>query len=49
MIADGINFSEYIQKNIKLYELDNDIKLSTHAAANFVRREVNGLVGCASD
>lgn len=44
VIADGVNFSEYVQKNIQLYELDNDVKLSTHAAANYIRREVNGLL-----
>ena len=39
--ADTENFTEYIQKNMKLYSLDNDINLSTHAAANFVRSEVH--------
>lgn len=38
--ADSANFSEYIQKNMKLYELNNDVQLSTSAAANFVRGEV---------
>lgn len=38
--ADSKNFSEYIQKNMKLYELNNDIKLTTKAAANFTRGEV---------
>lgn len=38
--ADCANFNEYIGKNLKLYELNNDIKLSTHAAANFIRNEV---------
>lgn len=38
--ADGVNFTEFIQKNLKLYELNNDLKLSTHAAANFIRGEV---------
>lgn len=38
--ADNTNFGEYIQKNMKLYELNNDIKLSTNAAANFIRGEV---------
>jgi len=42
--ADGTNFTEYIQKNLKLYELDNDLKLDTKSAANFVRNEVREAV-----
>ena len=38
--ADNSNFTEYIQKNMKLYELNNDLKLDTHSAANFIRKEV---------
>ncbi len=38
--ADAANFNEFIQKNLKLYELNNDVKLNTNSAANFVRREV---------
>jgi 20S proteasome alpha/beta subunit len=38
--ADSSNFNEYVQKNLKLYELNNDVKLSTHNAANFIRKEV---------
>jgi len=38
--CDTSNFAEYIQKNMTLYELNNDLQLSTHAAANFMRREV---------
>ena len=38
--ADGVNFCEYIQKNLKLYELNEDQKLSTKSAANFIRREL---------
>jgi 20S proteasome subunit beta 4 len=38
--ADSVNFNEYIQKNMKLYELNNDLQLSTHAAAHFIRGEV---------
>jgi hypothetical protein len=38
--ADTATFTEYVQKNMKLYELDNDLSLSTHATANFVRGEV---------
>jgi 20S proteasome alpha/beta subunit len=39
--ADCVNFSEFIQKNLKLYELNNDCKLNTKAAANFIRGEVD--------
>eukprot|EP01039_Chlorochromonas_danica_P002546 gene2545-2787_t len=38
--ADCKNFGEYIEKNMKLYELNNDVKLSTHGAANFIRGEL---------
>mmetsp|Transcript_27269 Transcript_27269/g.79476 ORF Transcript_27269/g.79476 Transcript_27269/m.79476 type:complete len:191 (-) Transcript_27269:397-969(-) len=38
--CDTSNFAEYIQKNMTLYELNNDLQLSTHAAANFMRREL---------
>jgi 20S proteasome subunit beta 4 len=38
--ADNVNFAEYVQKNLKLYELNNDVKLDTHGAANFTRGEV---------
>ena len=38
--ADTSNFTEYIQKNMKLYALRNDIQLGTHAAANFIRNEL---------
>ena len=30
-------FGEYVQKNVHLYQLKNNIPLSTHAAANFLR------------
>ena len=39
-ICDTANFSEYIQKNMKLYELNNDVALTTHSTANFIRREL---------
>ena len=39
--ADNENFAEFIQKNIKLYTLNNDLSLSTHAAANYLRHEVS--------
>eukprot|EP01082_Thalassiosira_pseudonana_P008289 g7335.t1 g7335 contig24:389442-390708(+) len=39
--CDLVNFSEYISKNLKLYELSNDgVQLSTHAQANFCRGEL---------
>jgi 20S proteasome subunit beta 4 len=39
--CDLVNFTEYIAKNIKLYELANDgTKLSVHAQANFARGEL---------
>ncbi|CAM9370699.1 unnamed protein product [Heterosigma akashiwo] len=36
--ADTVNFGEYIQKNLALYELTNDLKLNTSATAHFIRR-----------
>ena len=41
--ADCVNFNEFIGKNMKLYELNNDIQLSTKAAANYIRGEVERL------
>jgi 20S proteasome alpha/beta subunit len=41
--ADTSAFSEYVQKNLKLYELNNDVKLNSHGAANFIRGEVSLL------
>eukprot|EP01038_Epipyxis_sp_PR26KG_P006942 gene6942-9496_t len=38
--ADCANFNEYIAKNMKLYELNNDVKLSNHSAANYIRGEL---------
>ncbi len=38
--ADCATFNEYISKNLKLYELNNDVKLNTPAAANYIRGEV---------
>ena len=38
--TDTKNFSEYIQKNMELYQLNNNMRLSTHATANFMRREM---------
>lgn len=41
--ADSSNLMEYIQKNMKLYELNNDALLSAHSAANFIRGEVSRI------
>jgi 20S proteasome subunit beta 4 len=38
--ADNSAFSEYVQKNMKLYELNNGCKLDTAAAASFIRNEL---------
>lgn len=39
--CDLTNFTEFIHKNLQLYELANDgTKLSTHAQANFCRNEL---------
>jgi len=38
--ADSSNFIEFIQKNFKLYELNNDLTLDTQAAASFIRNEL---------
>uniref|UniRef100_A0A6U4BZU5 Proteasome subunit beta n=2 Tax=Phaeomonas parva TaxID=124430 RepID=A0A6U4BZU5_9STRA len=38
--ADCSVFGEYIQKNMRLYELENQINLSTFGAANFIRGEL---------
>jgi len=39
-VGDRVQFSEYIQKNVKLYQFRNNIPLSNHAAANFIRTEL---------
>lgn len=33
-------FSEYVQKNMKLYSLSNDLDLNTEATAHFIRKEL---------
>ncbi|KAF0687481.1 Aste57867_20790 [Aphanomyces stellatus] len=38
--SDRVEFCEYIQKNLKLYQLTNGVTLNGHAAANFVRNEL---------
>jgi len=39
-VGDRVNFSEYIQKNIALYELRNELSLTVHAAAEFTRTQL---------
>merc|ERR1711988_315742 len=38
--GDSEHFGEYVQKNLKLYELRTSTSLSTHATANYVRGEL---------
>ncbi|OQR97230.1 proteasome subunit beta type-2 [Achlya hypogyna] len=38
--ADRVEFCEYVQKNMKLYQLTNGVTLNGHATANFVRGEL---------
>ncbi|KAI9031156.1 nucleophile aminohydrolase [Hyaloraphidium curvatum] len=38
--GDAVNFAEYIQRNISLYEIRNGIALSPSGLAHFVRREL---------
>lgn len=38
--ADRVGFSEYVQKNMKLYELRNGVALNGPATANYVRGEL---------
>ncbi|KAG4304906.1 hypothetical protein PORY_001581 [Pneumocystis oryctolagi] len=40
MEGDTLNFSEYIQANVQLYEMKNNIELETKAVANFIRKEL---------
>jgi len=35
-----VQFTEYVQKNVSLYQFRNGIPLSTAAAANFTRGEL---------
>jgi 20S proteasome subunit beta 4 len=41
--ADCSTFNENISKNLKLYELNNDVGLNTPAAANYIRGEVGAV------
>lgn len=38
--SDRVSFGEYVQKNMKLYELRNGVTLDGPATANFVRGEL---------
>ncbi|KAL7749813.1 Proteasome subunit beta type-4 [Sorochytrium milnesiophthora] len=38
--GDAVQFAEFIQKNIQLYEIQHSIELSTQACASFTRREL---------
>ncbi|KAF9978135.1 Proteasome subunit beta type-4 [Modicella reniformis] len=38
--GDGVHFSEYIERNIKLYGIRHGIELSPKAVASFARREL---------
>ena len=38
--GDRVQFTEFMSANMQLYEYRNGVKLSTHAAANFVRGEL---------
>jgi 20S proteasome subunit beta 4 len=38
--SDRVGFGEYVQKNMKLYELRNGVTLDGHATANYVRGEL---------
>lgn len=38
--GDRIQFSQYLQKNMALYYYRNNLELTTHAAANFTRRQL---------
>jgi len=38
--GDCVYFGEYIQANMKLYELRNGLKLSTHAASSYTRNQL---------
>jgi 20S proteasome subunit beta 4 len=35
-----VHFTEYVQRNLKLYKFRNNLTLGTHATANFVRGEL---------
>lgn len=43
-LGDVVNFSEYIQRNVQLYEKRNGLALNPHATANFTRNQLAGAL-----
>jgi len=41
-LGDVVNFSEYIQRNVQLYEKQNGLALNPQATANFTRNQLAG-------
>jgi 20S proteasome subunit beta 4 len=39
--GDTVNFAEYVQRNVQLYGIRNEIPMSTKGAANYTRRELS--------
>jgi 20S proteasome subunit beta 4 len=39
-VGDRVHFTEYVQRNLKLYKFRNNLTLGMHATANFVRGEL---------
>lgn len=39
-VGDRTNFSEFILRNLQWYKYQNDVPMTTHAAANFTRNEL---------
>jgi len=39
--SDRVQFCEYIQRNLKLYQLKNGVPLGTYAVANFTRQQLH--------
>jgi 20S proteasome alpha/beta subunit len=40
LVGDTVQFAEYIQCNIQLKNIENDMELSTKAVANFTRKQL---------
>lgn len=38
--GDTVQFAEYVQRNVRLYAMKNELELSTEAAAHFTRRSL---------
>lgn len=38
--GDTVQFAEFIQRNIKLYAMRNEVELGTEAASHFIRRSL---------